>query len=392
MDTSTTTFSQHFLAALLGGIQESRHYLEQMARAGESVAERLLSGGRLFIASARPDFTSEGFVRASGLMLLEEWGGQRQPGPKDVVILGWANADLEAEKELLQQVERSGAWIVGIGPAAALSARVQVFLESAPPQPGAVLAILGGEKYPLVALQNLVLLWAFSGELVAALTRCGAMPTIYQSVLMPGARRRNEARQGLRFEAAHEVPPIAAAKLGRRYLERLGGCLDTLLQQESDAIEEIGRIGAALLEEGRQIYAFLISHFPVFQWGAPGDPLLVERLDTFSGETPATAELEEKLEAGDLFFFLGYFHRPLAAYEVARRKGARIVEIITDGTAAGEPVPDYVIRPRWPYGDGLVAVPHYDIDILPASGIVQAAIYWAVVGAVASRREIGDAP
>ena len=73
----------------------------------------------------------------------------------------------------------------------------------------------------MVALQNLVLLWAFSGELVAALTRCGAMPPIYQSVLMPGARRRNEARQGLRFEAAHEVPPIAAAKLGRRYLERL---------------------------------------------------------------------------------------------------------------------------------------------------------------------------
>ena len=103
MDALPTPFNQHFLAALMSGIQESRHYLTKMARAGEIVAERLLAGGRLFIASARPDFTSEGFVRASGLMLLEEWGPQQQPGPKDVVIMGWANADLDAEKELLQQ-------------------------------------------------------------------------------------------------------------------------------------------------------------------------------------------------------------------------------------------------------------------------------------------------
>ena len=390
MDVPPTPFSKHFFAALLSSIQETRHNLPQMVRAGESVAERLVAGGRLFIASARPDFTSEGFVRASGLMLLEEGGPQDQPGSKDVVILGWANADLDAEKDLLQQVGRGGAWIVGIGPDSALSTRVQVFLESAPPQPAAVLAIFGGEKYPLVALQNLVLLWAFTGELAAALTRRGCMPTIYQSVLMPGARQRNEPRHGLRFEAAHEVPPIAAAQLGTRYLERLGGCLGTLMDQESGAIEEIGRIGAALLERGRQIYAFLISHFPVFQWGAPGDPLLLERLDTFYGETPSTAELEEKLGAGDLFFFLGYFHRPLAAYEVARRKGARIVEIITDRAAEGEPGPDYIIHPGWPYGDGLVSVPNYDIDILPASGIVQAAIYWAVVGTVASCRAFCD--
>ena len=82
-------------------------------------------------------------------------GPQQQPGLKDVVIMGWANADLDAEKDLLQQVGRGGAWIVGIGPDSALSTRVQVFLESAPPQPAAVLAIFGGEKYPLVALQNL---------------------------------------------------------------------------------------------------------------------------------------------------------------------------------------------------------------------------------------------
>ena len=42
--------------------------------------------------------------------------------------------------------------------------------------------------------------------------------------------------------------------------------------------------------------------------------------------------------------------------------------------------PDYVIHPRWPYHDALVAVPNYDIKILPSSGIVQASIFWAVNG------------
>ena len=50
------------------------------------------------------------------------------------------------------------------------------------------------------------------------------------------------------------------------------------------------------------------------------------------------------------------------------------------------PAPDYMIRPWWPYGDALVAVPNYDIRILPSSGIVQASIYWAVVGSMVAER------
>jgi len=46
------------------------------------------------------------------------------------------------------------------------------------------------------------------------------------------------------------------------------------------------------------------------------------------------------------------------------------------------PQPDAVIHPHWSYGDALATVPGYDVPILPASGIVQAAIYWAVAGSV----------
>ena len=99
-----------------------------------------------------------------------------------------------------------------------------------------------------------------------------------------------------------------------------------------------------------------------------------------SAETPDLSALEKKLRPGDLFFFLGYYRRPVEAYEIVRRRKGQIVEIITgtDEPDPGSPLPDYIIRPGWPYGDSLVPVPGYDIRILPASGILQTAMYWAV--------------
>ena len=36
------------------------------------------------------------------------------------------------------------------------------------------------------------------------------------------------------------------------------------------------------------------------------------------------------------------------------------------------------INPYWPINDNCVSVPGYDIPILPASGVIDAAIYWAI--------------
>jgi hypothetical protein len=115
----------------------------------------------------------------------------------------------------------------------------------------------------------------------------------------------------------------------------------------------------------------------------------MRRLDIIHGETPDLTELHEILRPGDLFFFLGYYRRPVPAYELAHRRGCRIVEVITgtdealtDESALSGPVPDYVIEPGWPYTDALVPLSGYDIRILPASGIVQTAIYWTVIAEI----------
>ena len=319
-------------------------------------------------------------------MLAEEWTPETVLSPNDAVILGWSGAPPDQELELFGELRASGALIVGIGPASWAGADAQLgadlFLESEIALSEAVTAPFGGEGYPLVSLQNLVVLWTFTGEIVAALTRIGQMPTMYQSVLVAGARDRNARFIGSRFHQTHQVPAIPPGQVGGEYLDAIGGILRALIEEEAGAIDRVGAICAEVLNDGRVIHAGMISHFPVYQHGAPGDPLYMRRLERLDGESPLVAELERKLESGDLFFFLGYYRRPTQAYQVARRAGARIVEVITGDGLDGPPQPHYVIRPKWPFGDSVTRVPGYDVDILPSSGIVQAAIYWAVVAAI----------
>ena len=375
-----------YFAVLLDGIEGLRLRLMEISEVADQVAGRLVGDGRLLLASARPDFTSEGFIRSGGLMLAEEWTPETRLSPNDVVILGWSGAPLDQELELLWDLRASGALIVGIGPVSWAGADSQVgadlFLESSLPLTRAVTAPFGGEGYPLISLQNLVVLWTFTGEIVAALTRSGRMPAMYQSVLVAGARDRNARFVGSRFHKTHPVPAIPPGQVGGDYLDAIGGILRTLIEEETEAIDRVGTVCAQVLNAGRVIHAGMISHFPVYQHGAPGDPLYMRRLARLDGESPSVAELERELESGDLFFFLGYYRRPMQAYEVAHRAGARIVEVITGDGLDGSPQPDYVIRPKWPFGDAVTRVPGYDVEILPSSGIVQAAIYWAVVASI----------
>ncbi len=379
----------NYLETLLAGVEALRERLPVASDAAGRVAARLAAGGRLCLAGVRPDFTSEGFIRSGGLMLAEEWTPETVLSPEDTVILGWSGAAPAQELELLRQLRSSGALIAAIGPAGWPGADPRpgdLFLESSILRPETVTAAFGGRAYPLVSLQNLLLLWVLTGEIVAALTRTGRMPAMYQSVLVPGARDRNARFAGSPFHETHQVPAIPPGRLGADYLDRMGAILRALIEEEAEAIKRAGSVCAEVLEAGGRIHAGLISHFPMYQLGAPGDPLYMRPLAPLQGESPQVAELEEKLRPGDLFFFLGYYRRPVDAYAAARRAGARIVEVITgDGTddpPAPALAPDHVIRPKWPFGDAVTPVPGYDVEILPGSGIVQAAIYWAVVASI----------
>jgi hypothetical protein len=379
-------FCESYLQTMIDGAESVRLLLPEISQAAESAASRLIGGGDLYIASSRPDFMSEGYVRSGGMMMMQECTSST-PKQGDVVIAGWSDTESDADRRLISRLVETGAFVIGIGPEAKqFSRNLDVFLHSDPPCPEIVLGHLNNESYPLISLQNLILLWTFTAELVAAMTREGQMPVMYQSVLTEGARERNTSFGSHRFHATHDVPSISPGRLGGAYLDRISTCL-TSLHHEAPAVARAAAAAVEVLKNDRHIHAFLIAHFPVHQAGAPGDPGYMTTLDTFTGETPDVAELERKLGPGDLFFFLGYYRRPNAAYEVARRRQCTIVEIIA---GAREPAsvghePDYKIDPGWEYTDSLVDVPGYDVRILPASGILQAAVYWSVIGQITER-------
>lgn len=380
------SFAEAYLGALIEGTEDARHRLPAITRAAEAAAERLLAGGELYMASTRYDFTSEGRARAGGLMLLRQYDSAVNLRVQDVVVVGWSGTSPAKDLALLKRVRASGALTIGMGPTGdgALPQQVDLHLESALALSPVVRKPFGGESYPVISLQNLAVQWAWTGELAAALTRGGYMPVMYQSVLVPGARDRNSRYPGRRFHEKDKIPIVPPGQLGRSYLQALGNCFQQLKQYDSDSIAAVARACVKARRSGHQIYTFLIQHFPYHQLGAPGDPVFMEKIERSGGEIPDPEHVKKSLQRGDVFFFVGYFRRPDVAFRLAKDVGAVSVEVIS-GTdePQPDPVPDYVIRPHWPYQDALVSVPNYDIRILPSSGILQAAVYWSVVGSIA---------
>lgn len=388
-------FAASYYDALLAGTKSAQKELPTMAKAGEIVAQRVIAGGDLYIASVRFDFVSEGMGRSGGLMLLREYSPNVELSKKDAVIFSWSNSDPAQDLALAQKLQSTGAYVIGIGPKPAdangdqLLNSLSVFLESSAPLPPDVLRRFKGQAYPIVSQQNLTLLWAFTGEVVSALTRRGQMPVMYQSVLVPGARERNLALRGQKLHKENVVPAIPAGQLGQAYLNILGDLFAAVGKDETAAIEKVAQACVDTLRDGHQVDAWLISHYPHHQPGAPGDPQTIRSFARISGEVPQIPEVRTMLKPGDLFLFIGYYRRPSEVYEVAKGIGAKIVEVIS-GMGKPEtapPQPDYVIQPKWPFGDALVTVPNYDVKILPSSGVMQASIWWAIVGSVVAEEE-----
>ena len=375
-----------YLAALLEGIEGLRPRLPAISEAADQIAGRLATDGRLLLASVRPDFTSEGFVRSGGLMLAEEWTPETTLSPNDAVILGWSGAPPDQELELLQDLRASGALIVGIGPASWAGADsalgADLFLESEIPLSEVVTAPFGGEGYPLISLQNLVVLWTFTGEIVAALTRVGRMPAMYQSVLVAGARDRNAQFVGSRFHQTHQVPAMPIGQVGGDYLDAIGAILRALIEEEARAIERVGAVCAQVLNDGCVIHVGMISHFPVYQHGAAGrsavhaSPSAARWGVAVGGRARARAAVRGSVL---LPWVLPEANASLpgrAPGGCADRRGNHRRRIGRPAATGLRHPAEVALRRCGDAGAG------YDVEILPSSGIVQAAIYWAVVASI----------
>jgi hypothetical protein len=222
----------------------------------------------------------------------------------------------------------------------------------------------------------LALLWAFTGDVVAACTRSGQMPTMWQSVMVHGARERNARLRGKRLDPAGNVPPVAPGVLGNRYLDQISAGVAGLVRERAKLRGAADLLRDTLGRSGTIFHANL-GHYEPVRLLAPDFPAALRVLPRKEPEV-ALAQLGKP---GDALFVVWYTDMPAALLAAGRKAGVRSVCMVAGNPerAHDTSLADVFVDPQWKFGDAVVPVPGYDVKILPPSGVLNSLVFFAVL-------------
>jgi hypothetical protein len=342
--------TDNYLSTLRGVITVTRSNLATLTLSADRAAADFAAGGNLRVAGRQADFIAEACGRAGGLMAVAPLG-QASPTNHDVILYAVPGSPNPEDVKFMDQWQGQGAMVIRFNSPAGL---------------------YRGHA-PVDTVANVMDLWAWTGEFVAACTRLGRMPVLYQSYGLPGGPERGKKYQGQRFHSDVTIKPIPTGVLGREYLDQIERMLAKISETQMPGILK------AAAWWGREISATVLvtGHMFPRHMQDPRAPCPA----TFA----AVPAWEDKplLDAGHLpplVLYIGYQFAPQKLVDQAKALGVKLVYSDVQAAQPPEPAPNILyIDPAWPLADGCVTAPGYDIPILPASGVIQAAIYWAVV-------------
>lgn len=376
--------AQDTLLAVEALITRASKQIPEFARAAEDAAERVVAGGNLYITGKDVGFISEASHRAGGLMMLRRLTQPTQATRGDVALIA-PTGDAE-EMALCRRLRTAGVRVIAFGAPKGFPADYG-FPTLAPTEEGLLAGPKGTRIGSLSPLSDVVQLWAWTGEFVSACLRRGVMPTMFQSVMLPGARERNEPLRAMKFHPHTQAKPVPAGALAREYLAMLAVLVQRLREKELAHLEQVASLVAETRKAGHTVHLWMMGHLPPYVVGTSADAGLFRLWPKVPGELA--------LAKGDVILALGYtgLHEPvLAVAEAARVRVAWVIAPMGSLEAARRRN-DLVVDQQWWPGDALVQVPGYDVRILPPSAITQLACYWAIVAeAVHRMRPLGLTP
>lgn len=344
--------TENYLTRLQDTIARSRTNLVTVTKSAGRAAGEYLTGGNIWAAGRQADFISEACGRAGGLMAIAPLGGS-VPARHDIVLYAFPGALGQEDLKRLDQWREKGATVIQF------SSPAGVF----------------GNHFPIDTVANVVDLWTWTGEFVAACTRLGQMPVLYQSYGLPGGPERGKKYQGKRFHDDLSVKPIAPGVLGREYLDQIQRMLTKINATQMPKILQAARWWSDV-PTASATTLFTGHMFPRHAQ----DPRAL-RISDFAA-VPAWED-KEILDPGDPPAFvlcLGYQFAPQKLLDQAKALGVKLVYSDVQPAQPPEPASNILyLDPAWPLADGCVTVTGYDVPILPASGVVQAAVYWTIV-------------
>jgi hypothetical protein len=343
---------ENYLTRLQDTVARSRTNLATVTKSAGGAAVKYLSGGNIWAAGRQADFISEACGRAGGLMAIAPLGGSA-PARHDIILYAVPGALEQEDLKRLDQWRAKGTTVIQF------SSPAGVF----------------GNHFPIDTVANVVDLWTWTAEFVAACTRLGQMPVLYQSYGLPGGPERGKKYQGKRFHDDLSVKPIAPGVLGREYLDQIQRMLTKINATQMPKILQAARWWSDV-PTASATTLFTGHMFPRHAQ----DPRAL-RISDFAA-VPAWED-KEILDPGHPPAFvlcLGYQFAPQKLLDQAQALGVKLVYSDVQPVQPPEPASNILyIDPAWPLADGCVTVTGYDVPILPASGVVQAAVYWTIV-------------
>lgn len=384
--------------------------LPKLTHVAEIAADRHIKGGVIGIPWNGQGLQDELWGRSGGLMHI----GNGRPFRKDrtedekkqdVAIVGWQRSTFSDNLSTLRNLKADGTYVIGFGPWAMPELKEYVEVCDAWFDTGfgiddRVLAMADGSKAGRGNLLiDMLYGWAFTAEFVAALTRQGKMPPMWQAYLYDEGLAWGDKYLGkMQFHDDYDVPPIAAGELTRRYLERMKELVAKLDREQLANINRAADLIVTELELGQKTVCASMGHAPWTYVGQYEDQAWVQNAHLHTNSEPQVEQYLSGTLDGALVLHLGYFGTDAKALEIFNDKKQRLMYISNDTPRDGEmseltgftikSVPDdalVYIDMGMAYGDACVALAGYPHRILPPSGIMQLIAYECVNVEVLSR-------
>jgi uncharacterized phosphosugar-binding protein len=364
-----------------------------ITRSAEEAARRFVKDDYFIAAWGYDAFAYEFYSRAGGLMPVERLRHEEAWPTKGIILVAPSQDSLQADLELAARHKRPDSYVIlfarkSIADIAAKRAfEFDAVVDTRAAEHGGLIKDKDRWVVATDEAATMAALWTWTAEFVAACTRLGKMPPMWQSYSVPGADERDRKLKGLKFHDACPQP-VEAARLGRAYLAELSNTLATIYTADRDSIQAIAQTAANAIKNGKRAYVIRQGHALEKPMPRANDPGLFTQI--IDHQSPPI------LHAGDFVLCTGYdakyqesdFAKTVTA---ARNAGATVAWTLS--TYGKTDIPcvnpgDVLVDQRWPLGDAVVTVPGYDVKILPPSGVIGEAVY-GMVNAEAHRIVVG---
>lgn len=359
-----------YLLRLADRVASWRSQLSDMDDSAKRAADGTIAGGNLYVFGPQPSFVSEVVSRASGLMLARPYSSDVALTARDTVLAALIGSEDETKhdalRRLLVQADQAGSQVVVFG--CARAAPLKEFSVVALPR-----TRVFADDCDIASVSNVVGMWAWTGRFIAACTRQGKMPCVYQSHLLPDARERTDLLQqhdGGRFHFASAVRPQDAERIAESYLNTIEHSLRQILATERAELEHAALLIRASRSRGNTVAIYTLGHMFPGEFHQPHQPDWLVHVDALQ---PAASV--------DTALMLYHMSFPHDLVDKIRKANQACIVICSQSAPADftdEPGNVY-LNPHWPIYDGVVELPNYDVHLLPASGVLNAAVYWQIV-------------